>query len=257
MRKGVTLALRKKEPLGCLGKSTLDESHHEGEIVVVCRWPLVFLPAVAVGVSARRRRWRFSAPPLVVPPPSPPVELPPPSGAPSLSPSVAPSPPPPVAPPSPLLFHRRRLLFQRRRFRCFFAAAATCCGASSLVLVMAEEIAPKTDVAIDAGIAPKSENLPVQVTPICLTKDNYLSWSAALEIGITSRGRLPYITGDKPAPSKTDPQWANWKLEDSQVKVWIISSVSADIQPLILRKPTSFEMWNVLARMYGRKKRVL
>ncbi|KAF3777229.1 putative S-sulfocysteine synthase [Nymphaea thermarum] len=122
---------------------------------------------------------------------------------------------------------------------------------------MAEEIAPKTDVAIDAGIAPKSENLPVQVTPICLTKDNYLSWSAALEIGITSRGRLPYITGDKPAPSKTDPQWANWALEDSQVKVWIISSVSADIQPLILRKPTSFEMWNVLARMYGRKKRVL
>ncbi|KAF3778261.1 3-isopropylmalate dehydrogenase [Nymphaea thermarum] len=82
---------------------------------------------------------------------------------------------------------------------------------------MAEEIAPKTDVTIDAGIAPKSENLLVQVTPIRLTKDNYLSWSAALEIGITSRGRLPYITGDKPAPSKTDPQWANWALEDSQV----------------------------------------
>ncbi|KAF3795101.1 hypothetical protein EJ110_NYTH05988 [Nymphaea thermarum] len=81
---------------------------------------------------------------------------------------------------------------------------------------MAEEITPKTDVAIDAGIAPKSENLPVQVTPIRLTKDNYLSWSAALEIGITSRSRLPYITGDKPAPSKTDPQWANWALEDSQ-----------------------------------------
>ncbi|KAF3794460.1 hypothetical protein EJ110_NYTH07432 [Nymphaea thermarum] len=119
------------------------------------------------------------------------------------------------------------------------------------------EIAPKSDVAFDAGIAPKSENLPVQVTPIRLTKDNYLSWSAALEIGITSRGRLPYITGDKPASNKTDPQWANWALEDSQVKVWIISSVSADIQPLILRKPTSFEMWNVLTRIYGRKKRVL
>ncbi|KAF3782544.1 hypothetical protein EJ110_NYTH19103 [Nymphaea thermarum] len=122
---------------------------------------------------------------------------------------------------------------------------------------MAEEITPKTDVALDVGIAPKSENLSFQVTPIRLTKDNYLSWSAALEIGITSHGRLPYITGDKPAPSKTDPQWANWALEDSQVKVWIISSMSADIQRLILRKPTSFEMWNVLARMYGRKKQVL
>ncbi|KAF3781373.1 hypothetical protein EJ110_NYTH37200 [Nymphaea thermarum] len=105
--------------------------------------------------------------------------------------------------------------------------------------------------------APKSENLPVQVTSIRLTKDNYLSWSAALEIGITSRGRLPYITGDKPAPSKLDPQWATWALEDSQVKVWIIGSLSADIQPLILRKPTSFDMWTVLAKMYGRKKKVL
>ncbi|KAF3776023.1 hypothetical protein EJ110_NYTH38918 [Nymphaea thermarum] len=131
------------------------------------------------------------------------------------------------------------------------------CGASSLVLVMAEEIAPKTDVAIDAGIAPKSENLPVQVTPIRLTKDNSLLVRCPRDWDNEPWSSPLYITGDKPAPSKTDPQWANWALEDSRVKVWIISSVSADIQPLILRKPTSFEMWNVLARMYGRKKRVL
>ncbi|KAF3772161.1 hypothetical protein EJ110_NYTH58478 [Nymphaea thermarum] len=116
---------------------------------------------------------------------------------------------------------------------------------------------PKNDVVLDAGSASKTENVPIQVTSIRLTKDNYLSWSAALEIGITSRGRLSYITGDKPAPSKSDPQWATWALEDSQVKVWIISSVSSDIQPLILRKPTSFDMWTVLAKMYGRKKRHL
>ncbi|KAF3785187.1 hypothetical protein EJ110_NYTH18642 [Nymphaea thermarum] len=122
---------------------------------------------------------------------------------------------------------------------------------------MAEEMTPKTDVTFDTSSNTKSENLPVQVTSIRLNKDNYLSWSAALEIGITSRGRLPYITGEKPAPSKTDPGWATCALEDSQVKVWIISSVSADIQPLILRKLTSYDMWTVLARMYGRKKRVL
>ncbi|KAF3782822.1 hypothetical protein EJ110_NYTH33586 [Nymphaea thermarum] len=122
---------------------------------------------------------------------------------------------------------------------------------------MAEEMTSMTDVTFDTGSNTKSENVPVQVTSIRLNKDNYLSWSAALEIGITSRGRLPYITGEKPAPSKTDPGWATWALEDSQVKVWIISSVSADIQPLILRKLTSYDMWTVLARMYGRKKRVL
>ncbi|KAF3786752.1 hypothetical protein EJ110_NYTH13484 [Nymphaea thermarum] len=103
----------------------------------------------------------------------------------------------------------------------------------------------------------KGENVPVHVTSIRLNKDNYLSWSAALEIGITSRGRLQYITGEKPAPAKNDPQWATWTLEDSQVKVWLISSVSADIQPLILRKSTAYEMLTILARMYGRKKCVL
>ncbi|KAF3774480.1 hypothetical protein EJ110_NYTH53023 [Nymphaea thermarum] len=135
-----------------------------------------------------------------------------------------------------------------------FYRATACC---SLVLVMAEEMTPKIDVAFDTSHTTKSENLSVQVTSIRLNKDNYLSWSAALEIGITSHGRLPYITGEKPAPSKTDPRWATWALEDSQVKVWIISSVSADIQPLILRKSTSYDMWTVLARMYGREKRVL
>ncbi|XP_049931766.1 uncharacterized protein LOC126409743 [Nymphaea colorata] len=122
---------------------------------------------------------------------------------------------------------------------------------------MADAAMPKLDDALDTGSHTKGENLPVHVTSIRLNKDNYLSWSAALEIGITSRGRLHYITGEKPAPSKTDSQWPTWALEDSQVKVWIISSVSADIQPLILRKSTAYDMWTVLARMYGRKKRVL
>ncbi|KAF3773998.1 hypothetical protein EJ110_NYTH54087 [Nymphaea thermarum] len=127
----------------------------------------------------------------------------------------------------------------------------------SWVIVMTEAMTPKIDDALDTGSNTKSENLPVQVTSIRLNKDNYLSWPAALEIGITSRGRLSYITGEKPALSKTDPRWATWALEDSQVKVWIISSVSADIQPSILRKSTAYDMWTMLARMYGRKKRVL
>ncbi|KAF3779072.1 hypothetical protein EJ110_NYTH42231 [Nymphaea thermarum] len=126
-----------------------------------------------------------------------------------------------------------------------------------VVVVMAELLGSPKNAGLDAGSTSKAENVPIQVTSIRLTKDNYLCWSAGLEIGITSRGRLSYITGDKLAPLKSDPQWETWALEDSQVKVWIISSVFSDIQPLILRKPTSFDMWPVLAKMYGRKKRHL
>ncbi|KAF3777418.1 hypothetical protein EJ110_NYTH45841 [Nymphaea thermarum] len=167
-------------------------------------------------------------------------------------------PPPPLSSPVPPLTPAPPFFSQRRR-RLDFAFPLPFMRSSFLFLLiaMADAVIPKIDDALDTGSNTKSENLPVHVTSIRLNKDNYLSWSAALEIGITSRGRLHYITGERPAPSKTDPQWATWALEDSQVKVWIISSVSADIQPLILRKSTAYDMWTVLARMYGRKKRVL
>ncbi|KAF3791196.1 hypothetical protein EJ110_NYTH14912 [Nymphaea thermarum] len=114
------------------------------------------------------------------------------------------------------------LLLSRHRHSCavlslVFSGVGYCL---SLEIVMAAEMTPKIDAAFDTGSNTKSENVSVQVTSIRLNKDNYLSWSAALEIGITSRGRLPYITGEKPAPSKTDPSWATWALEDSQVKVY-------------------------------------
>ncbi|KAF3795935.1 hypothetical protein EJ110_NYTH04177 [Nymphaea thermarum] len=175
----------------------------------------------------------------------------------------------PAPPPSSVVaLQRRRPVRRRLQRRCSFFSVvpvwfvafplpSLCSSFLFLLVAMADAVISKIDDALDTGSNTKSENLPVHVTSIRLNKDNYLSWSAALEIGITSRGRLHYITGERPAPSKTDPQWATWALEDSQVKVWIISSVSADIQPLILRKLTAYGMWTVLARMYGRKKRVL
>ncbi|KAF3786617.1 hypothetical protein EJ110_NYTH25103 [Nymphaea thermarum] len=70
-------------------------------------------------------------------------------------------------------------------------------------------------------------------------------------------GAFPTSLATNLRPLKSDPQWETWALKDRQVKVWIISSVSSDIQPLIWRKPTSFDMWTVLAKMHGRKKRHL
>ncbi|KAF3776587.1 hypothetical protein EJ110_NYTH47865 [Nymphaea thermarum] len=95
---------------------------------------------------------------------------------------------------------------------------------------MAELMGSPKDAGLNAGSASKAENVPIQVTSIRLTNDNYLSWSAALEIGITSRGRLSYITGDKPAPLKSDPQWATWALEDSQMEAMVRNENKMDSQ---------------------------
>ncbi|KAF3776331.1 hypothetical protein EJ110_NYTH48506 [Nymphaea thermarum] len=100
----------------------------------------------------------------------------------------------------------------------------------------------------------RTENVPMQVITLRLTKDNYFSWSPAMTMGIAGRGRMSYIDGSNPEPARTSGVWHTWFLEDNQVKTWIVNSVSVDIQPLILRKKTARDMWVVLEQMYGQKK---
>ncbi|KAF3789121.1 hypothetical protein EJ110_NYTH19290 [Nymphaea thermarum] len=60
---------------------------------------------------------------------------------------------------------------------------------------------------------------------------------------IAGHSRIAYIDGRNPEPAKTSGVWDTWFLEDNQVKTWIVNFVSADIQPLILRKKTARDMW--------------
>ncbi|KAF3771504.1 hypothetical protein EJ110_NYTH60248 [Nymphaea thermarum] len=101
----------------------------------------------------------------------------------------------------------------------------------------------------------RMDNVPVQVTTIQLNKENYLRWSAAITVGIAGRGRIVYVNGRKVEPVEGSIAWDTWYLEDNQVKMWIINSVSSEIQPLILRKKTARDMWVILEHMYGQKKR--
>ncbi|KAF3778517.1 hypothetical protein EJ110_NYTH43311 [Nymphaea thermarum] len=61
----------------------------------------------------------------------------------------------------------------------------------------------------------RTEN--IQVTTICLTKDNYLQWYAAITMGIAGSGRIAYVNGKKVEPPKTSPALDTWFLEDNQV----------------------------------------
>ncbi|KAF3781808.1 hypothetical protein EJ110_NYTH35686 [Nymphaea thermarum] len=92
----------------------------------------------------------------------------------------------------------------------------------------------------------RTENVPVQVTTIRLTKEDYFPRSTAMTMGIAGRGRIAYIDGRNPEPTKASGVWDTWFLEDNQMKTWIVNSVSADIQPLIIRKKTARDMWVIL-----------
>ncbi|KAF3782472.1 hypothetical protein EJ110_NYTH34226 [Nymphaea thermarum] len=65
-------------------------------------------------------------------------------------------------------------------------------------------------------VSQKSYHLPVQVTTLRLTKDNYLHWFAAITMAIANRGWISYINGKKKQPTKIDPYWETWYLEDNQ-----------------------------------------
>ncbi|KAF3772619.1 hypothetical protein EJ110_NYTH57415 [Nymphaea thermarum] len=95
----------------------------------------------------------------------------------------------------------------------------------------------------------RTENVPMLVITLRLTKDNYFSWSPAMTMGIAGRGRMAYIDGSNPEPAKTSGVWHTWFLEDNQVKTWIVNSVSVEIQPLILRKKTARDMWMILEQI--------
>ncbi|KAF3772147.1 hypothetical protein EJ110_NYTH58636 [Nymphaea thermarum] len=69
---------------------------------------------------------------------------------------------------------------------------------------------------VDVGIS-RTENVPVQVTTIRLTKENYLQWFAAITMGIAGRGRIPYVNGRKVEPAATSVAWVTWFLEDNQM----------------------------------------
>ncbi|KAF3773109.1 hypothetical protein EJ110_NYTH56002 [Nymphaea thermarum] len=65
--------------------------------------------------------------------------------------------------------------------------------------------------------ASKTENIPIQVTTIRLTKENYLQWSAAITMGIAGRGQIAYVNGRKTKLVETSAAWDTWFLEDNQM----------------------------------------
>lgn len=64
----------------------------------------------------------------------------------------------------------------------------------------------------------RAENIHVQVTMVLLTKDNYLTWFAAITINIAGQGKYVYIAGLIPPLARTDlyghPDFLNIISED-------------------------------------------
>lgn len=95
----------------------------------------------------------------------------------------------------------------------------------------------------------KTENIPVQVTTIKLTKK--LFKMVCCDILENNRLRnIAYINGKKHS-LEDNPTWDTWFSEDSQMKLWIVNYALAHTQSLKMRKRIAKDMWIILEQMYG------
>lgn len=77
-----------------------------------------------------------------------------------------------------------------------------------------------------------------------------------LESFILKSDSLPatYVSSDSEddaAPtSKPNPDYARWKKQDQFVLLWIKTTLSERALSLIVRAPTSFDAWTILAKSF-------
>lgn len=92
----------------------------------------------------------------------------------------------------------------------------------------------------------------IVITNLKLTGQNYLTWSKAMEMIITGKGKESYILGDEPAPPSTDSKFRAWKIENSLVMSWLIGSMAPEIADNFVLYSTAKEIWNAAMDMYSK-----
>ena len=96
-----------------------------------------------------------------------------------------------------------------------------------------------------------SDSHPVQITNIRLNGDNFLRWSQSVRMYIRGRGKIGYLTGDKPAPTTEDPAYTTWDAENSMVMTWLVNSMEEEISSNYLCYSTAKELWDNVNQMYS------
>ncbi|XP_073317204.1 uncharacterized protein [Primulina huaijiensis] len=67
-----------------------------------------------------------------------------------------------------------------------------------------------------------SSNAPIGIK---LDGSNYALWSQVVEMYISGKDKLGYITDDSVQPLETDPSFRKWRTENAIVKGWLINSM--------------------------------
>jgi hypothetical protein len=71
-----------------------------------------------------------------------------------------------------------------------------------------------------------------------------------VKLYVTGKGKLGYLTGEKTKPAVTDSSFSTWVEENAMLMLWLLNSMTLDINASFLRLPTAHDIWDVVAQTY-------
>ncbi|KAJ1421360.1 Gag-polypeptide of LTR copia-type [Sesbania bispinosa] len=101
------------------------------------------------------------------------------------------------------------------------------------------------------GIPSLTETNILPITGYKLNGQNYIQWARSIRIFLQGKEKEDYITGNAKEPEKEDPTHQKWKLENSLVMSWLISSMTHETGENFMYYGTAVEISNAAKETYS------
>ncbi|GMY34460.1 hypothetical protein FCV25MIE_29702 [Fagus crenata] len=116
------------------------------------------------------------------------------------------------------------------------------------------EVPPKSSSGatppVSSIVMIQSDNMSMQMTSNKLDGKNYSAWSQFVQLYVTGKGKLGYLTREKIKSAISDPSFSTWVEENAMLMSWLLNSMTPDINASFLRLPTAHDIWDAVAQTY-------
>ncbi|KAK9715337.1 hypothetical protein RND81_06G158300 [Saponaria officinalis] len=90
----------------------------------------------------------------------------------------------------------------------------------------------------------------LKITTQLTGSDTYPLWKRQMELALSAKRRLGYVTGKIPKPKEDEDKIEAWIVNNNQVITWILQNVSEMIKMVIIYTPTAKGVWDTLEKRY-------
>ncbi|KAF8379783.1 hypothetical protein HHK36_029232 [Tetracentron sinense] len=99
-------------------------------------------------------------------------------------------------------------------------------------------------------------NPGMKITTEPLNGSNYLYWSNAAKLFISSRSKLWHINGKNKAPNESSTEYDDWLSNNHLVMTWLLNSMKKNIARTFRFHTTAEGIWNMAKELYGEQNNI-